>query len=62
MSCVEHTIYKQICLHLRTGTSLIIVPILIFLPPFSLPPVALQWAQGKSSNVNMINRLLAVPE
>ena len=62
MSSVEHTIYKQTCLHLHTGASLLIVPVLIFLPPFSLPPVGIQWEQGKSSSVNMVNRPLAVPE
>lgn len=62
MSSVERTIYKQTYLHLRTGASLLTVPFLIFLPPFNLPPVGIQWEQGKNSSVNMVNRRPAVPE
>lgn len=51
----------QTCLYLCTGASLLLFLIFFFFPPFSLPYLAIQWEQSRSSSMNRFNRPHAVP-
>lgn len=62
MSFVEYTILQTNMFVLVHWASCKLLLVKFFLSPFDLSSVGIQWEHSKHSSVNMVGRLLAVPE